>query len=175
VSTHVGFWEVGGVEGLAIMISFHSAAGSLDVLAVGHQHIVDFRVLIGDSFPVVDDGGPVKGKSESEHGGIRVHPVSGFPVNVADRVLDESDEVLEPSSFVAPVVRLFAQSVLFKFPVVLLSHRSELRSRVPVDRLQSFGGIGCAIIKEVKSVVSTLSTVYLTLSPSSTGAFLTQR
>lgn len=96
-------------------------------------------------------------------------------MNVADRVLDESEEILESSSFVASVIGLFAQSVLFKFPVVLLSHRSELRSRVPVDRLESFGGIGGAIVQEVKSVVSALDIIYLILSPSSTGAFLTQR
>ena len=175
MSTHDAFREVGSVESLTVMIAFHSAAGSFDVFAIGHQHIVNFGVIIGNAFPVVKNCSPVEESSDSEHSGERIHPVSSFPVNIADRVLHKSEEVLESSSFVALVIRLFTQSVLFQFPIILLSHGSELRSKLPVDRLESLSGIGCAIVQVEISVISFLDTMYLTLSPSSTGAFLIQR
>lgn len=128
MATHLSLGEVGDVECFAIVISFHSSAGSLDVLAVSCQDIVDLGVVIRNAFPVPDDSSPVENSTNGQQFRSRRGPVVSFPADVTDRVLDKSEEVLESSSFVAFIIGFAGQSVLFEFPVILFSHRSELRS-----------------------------------------------
>jgi len=55
----LGFNDVGVVEELSIMISLHSSAGSLDVLTVVQQNVINFGIVIGNFVPIVEDAGGV--------------------------------------------------------------------------------------------------------------------
>jgi hypothetical protein len=123
MSAHYAFGEVGGMEGLAVVVAFHPAAGAFHVFAIVHQHAVDLPVVIRNAFPVVDHGSPVEHRAKSQQFGHGGEPVGGFPADVTEGILDESEEVLESSSFVALIDGLSAESVFFEFPVVLLAHR----------------------------------------------------
>lgn len=122
VSAHNTFREVWSVEALTVVVAFHTSASALHILAVVQQHLVYLLVVLRNSLPVGNHCTPVKDGSQSEHLRKRVNPSVGLPADVAERVLNEAEEILESSAFVALVVGLLAESELFKFPVVLLSH-----------------------------------------------------
>ena len=75
--------------------------------------------------------------------------MNGFPADIANRVFHEPKEVFEASSFISSISGFFAESELFEFPVVLTSHGPEISWYVPVDGLESFGGVGGPIISIV--------------------------
>lgn len=122
VSSHHALGETGSVEGLLVVVALHSPTRPLHILAVVHQHSVDLSVVVRDDLPVVDHSRPVEHCSQGDHLGERVHPPVSLPSDIAQGVLDQSEEILESSSFVSPVSRFLAQSELLEFPVILLAH-----------------------------------------------------
>ena len=126
MSSHGAFDHVWAVERFLIMISFHSSAGSLNVLSVLGQNCIKFLVFIGDSFPIVDDWSPIDEGGKSEELGGWACPSSGFPSNIAERILDKEEGILEKSLLVSLINGFLSESVFLEFPIVLLSHGSRL-------------------------------------------------
>lgn len=60
VSPHRALREVRNMEWLSVVVSFHSAAGSLNVLAVVLEHTVYLVVLLGNALPVSQDESQVQ-------------------------------------------------------------------------------------------------------------------
>ena len=126
MSSHRAFDHVGVMERLLIMVSFHSSASSLNVLSVLGQNCIKFLVLIGNSFPVVDNWSPVDDGSVGEELRSWACPSSGLPCNISERILDKAEGILEKSLLVSFINRLLSESIFFEFPIILLSHRSRL-------------------------------------------------
>ena len=77
-----------------------------------------------------------------------------LPPDVSDWVLDKPEEILESSLLVSLVDALLAQSELFEFPVILLSHRSESSEKVPICHFQSFEAVWCPIVHVVIPMIA---------------------
>jgi len=125
VGSHGSFDHVGIVEGFFVVVAFHPAAGPFDILAVVHQHLIQFLVLVGDLLPVVNDSSRVDDGSVGQQFGHGEEPSVSLPSDVGDGVLDKPEKVFEASLLVSFVDALLSQSELFQFPVVLLSHGAE--------------------------------------------------
>lgn len=63
VQSHVVWLELGfhgtldnvsSGKGLLVEISFHSAAVTLEIFSVAQENLVDFSVLLGNDFPIVN-------------------------------------------------------------------------------------------------------------------------
>lgn len=175
VSPHGSLNHVRVMEGLLVVISFHSSTCSFNILAVVDQHFVQLLILIRDLLPIVDDWGQIDDAANGKQFGHREDPSVSLPSNVGDRVLDEPAEVFESSFFVSLVDWFLAQPELFQLPIVLLSHRPRSLFILPVGHFESLKTIGSAVIHIQVAVVSLLRWTYLTLTPSSTGAWRTQR
>ena len=127
VGAHGSFDHVGVMEWFLTVVAFHAAAGSLDVLAVVHQNLIQFFVFVADLLPVVDHSCPVDDSRVGEQLGHGEDPSVCLPSDVGDGILDEPEEILEASFLVSFVDALLAQSELLQLPVILFSHGSGYR------------------------------------------------
>lgn len=125
VGAHGSFDHVGVVERLLVVVAFHSAAGSFNILSQVHQDLVELCILVGDLLPVHEDTTEVDDGSVSEQLGHGEDPSVCFPSDIGDGILDEPEEVLEASLLVALIDALLSESEFLEFPVVLFSHGAE--------------------------------------------------
>lgn len=175
VGPHGSFNHVGVVEGLLVVIAFHPAASSFNILAQVHQDLIELGILIRDLLPIHEDATEVDDGSVGEEFGHGEDPSVCFPSDIGDRILDEPEEVLEASLLVALIDALLSEPEFLEFPVILFSHRAKSVIGVPISHFQSFEAVRCPIVHVVVAVISLLEKYYLTLTPSSTGAWRTHR
>lgn len=129
VGSHGSFNHVGVVEHFLVVVTFHPSAGSLHVLAVVQQNLVQLFVFVRDLLPVVNHSCPVENGAVGEHLRCWRDPSMSLPADVGEWVLDEPEEVLEASLLVALIDAFLAESELFKLPIILLSHRAKSRDK----------------------------------------------
>ena len=125
VSPHGSFDHVGIVEWLLVVIALHTTTGSLHVLAVVDQNLIQLTILITDLLPVKQDTAQIDDSSIGEKFRHREDPTMSLPANVSNGVLDEAEEILEATLLVSFIDALLAQSELLQLPIILLAHRPE--------------------------------------------------
>lgn len=154
VGPHWSFDHVGVVERLLVVVAFHSATGSFNILAQVHQDLIDLCILVGNLLPVQQDATEVDDGSVGEELRHGEDPSVSFPSDICDGILDESEKVLEASFFVALINALLSEPEFLEFPVILFSHGAESRAGVPIGHFQSFEAIGGTIVHVVVAVIS---------------------
>lgn len=67
MTPHWCFNHVDVMECLSVMVTLHSSASTLNILSIGQKNIINFFILIRNSFPIVEKTSPEEDKSKSGH------------------------------------------------------------------------------------------------------------